>query len=96
MPSVTRKQDVNHPRQFSRILVRAEEEDLRHVDQDNANHEIRAPAVQGPDEPPQSDLVIESLQAIPRFSRRGDVYQRQKNPCDNLKHEHGQCGAPKD
>ena len=52
--------------------------------------------MQGPDEPPQSDLVIESLQAVPRFSRGGDIYQRQKNPCDNLKQEHGQCGAAED
>ena len=74
------KQDANHPGQFSRIFVRAEEEDLGHVDQDNRNHEIRAPAVQGPDEPPQSDLVIESLQAIPGFSRRGDINSARRIP----------------
>ena len=37
---------ADHPGQLSRKLVRSEKEDLHHVDQDDRDHEIRAPAVQ--------------------------------------------------
>ena len=49
--------------------------------------------MQGADEPPQCDVVIEDLQAVPCLSRGGHINEREKNPGDNLKNENGQGGA---
>src|SRR5262249_26061009 len=60
----------------------------------DGQHEIRAPAVQGANEPSQRDLVVESLQAAPGLSRRGHVDQGQENPGHNLKKEYREgCAA---
>ena len=71
------KHDAEHPRQLTRILVGAEQEDLHHVDQDDGHHEIRAPAVQGSNEPSQGDVVIEDLQAVPGFPRGRHIDESQ-------------------
>ena len=90
------KEDAEYPRQLTRIFVGAEEEDLSHVDQDNGDHEIRTPAMQGPNEPSERDAVIESLQAVPGLSRGRHVNQRKKNSGDDLKKENGERGAAED
>ena len=90
------KEDAEHPRQLARIFVGAEEEDLSHVDQDNGDHEVRAPAMQGSNEPPERDVVIENLQAVPGLSRGGHVDQRKQNSGDDLKQENGERGAAED
>ena len=50
------KKNADDPGQFSREFVGSEEEDLHHVDQDDRDHEIRAPAVQSSNEPAERDL----------------------------------------
>jgi hypothetical protein len=46
MPSVgNEEEDTEYPCQLPRVVIGAEEEDLSHVDQDNADHEVRAPAM---------------------------------------------------
>src|SRR3982074_1192339 len=63
------------------------------MDQDNRNHEIRAPSVQGAYEPTQRNAVIEGLETVPRLSCRRHVDQREQYAGDNLKHETGERGA---
>src|SRR5438132_12368509 len=63
------------------------------MDQDNRNHEIRAPAVQGPNKPTKRDTVIESLEAVPRLSCRRHVDQRKQYAGYNLEHETSKRGA---
>jgi hypothetical protein len=43
--------------------------------------------MQGPDEPPKGDAVIEDLETVPSFSRRGNINHGEKNSSDNLKKE---------
>src|SRR3982074_2406088 len=63
------------------------------MDQDNRNHEIRAPSVQGAYEPTQRNAVIEGLEAVPRLSCRRHVNQRKQYARDNLEHETRESGA---
>ena len=74
------QQNTHDPGQLSGKFVSSEKEDLHHVNEDDRDHEIRAPAVQGANEPAECDLVIENLQAIPRFSRGGHV-KREREEC---------------
>ena len=66
------------------------------MDEDDRDHEIRAPAVQGANEPAERDLVIENLQAVPCFSRGGHIKEGEENAGDKLEHEHSERGAAKD
>ena len=66
------------------------------MDQDDGDHEVRTPAMQGPNEPPESDAVIENLQAVPGLSRGRHVNQRKQNAGDDLKQENGERGAAED
>ena len=90
------KEDAEYPSQFTRVFIGAEEEDLSHVDQDNGDHEVRTPAMQGSNEPSERDAVIESLQAVPSLSGGRHVNQRKKNAGDDLKEENGERGATED
>ena len=77
-------------------FVSSEKEHLHHVDQDDRDHEVRAPAVQGANEPAERDLVIENLQAVPCFSRGRHIEEGEQNAGDQLEHEHRERGAAKD
>ena len=44
---------------------------------------------------PSGDLVIENLQAVPRFSSGRHIGESQENAGDQLKYEHSECGAAK-
>ena len=57
------------------------------------HHEIRAPAMQGANEPAQRDVVIQRLKAVPRLPRRRHVDQRQQNSGDQLQEEDRQRSA---
>ena len=87
------QKNTHHPGQLSGEFVSSEKEDLHHVDQDDRDHEIRAPAVQSANEPAERDLVIENLQAVPCFSRGGHIKEREQNAGDKLEHEHRERGA---
>ena len=63
------------------------------MDQDYGDHEIRAPAVQGSNEPTKRDAVIESLEAVPRLSGRRHIDQRKQYAGDNLQHKTRERGA---
>src|SRR5437879_546710 len=55
------KKATEEPGQFSWKLVGAKDEDLHHVNQDNGNHEVRAPSVEGSYKPTEGNNMIESL-----------------------------------
>src|SRR5262249_6305791 len=59
------EEDAQDPGQLARVLVGPEQEDLHHVDEDDRDHEVRAPAVHGADEPSEGHVVVEGLQAAP-------------------------------
>src|SRR5882762_226077 len=63
------------------------------MDQDNRDHKIRAPAMQGSYEPTQGDAMSEGLEAVPRLSRRRHVDQREQYAGINLEHETRERGA---
>ena len=77
-------------------FVGAEEKYLRHVDEDDGDHEIRSPAVHGAQKPAERDLVIENVQAVPRLARRGDIDQSQQNAGEDLQEEQRERRAAKD
>ncbi len=62
------KKDADDPGKFSGKLVGPKEEDLHHMDEDDRNHEIRAPAVEGPNKPAKRNAMIQGLKAVPGFS----------------------------
>ncbi len=64
------QEDADDPGELARIFVGAEEEDLHHVDEHDGDHEVRSPAVNGAQKPAEGDLVVEELQAGPRFACR--------------------------
>src|SRR5262249_20673973 len=57
------------------------------------DHEVRAPSVQGPDEPPEGHLVVEGLEAAPGLAGGGDVDEREQDPGHELKRERDEGGA---
>src|SRR5438445_961269 len=87
------KKDTYDPGQLARKLVGAEKKDLHHVDENNRNHEIGAPPVQRADEPAKSDVVIQSLQTVPRLTCRWDIDQREQNSRDELQKEYDKRSA---
>ena len=89
------QKNAHDPGQLPGEFVGSEKEDLHHVDQDDRDHEIRAPAVQGANEPAERDLVIENLQAVPCFGRGGHIKEGKQNAGDNLEQEHSERGAAK-
>src|SRR5262249_42035166 len=91
-----KEEDSDDPGQLSRVLVGAEEENLDHVNQNDRQHEVRAPTVERADEPAGGDLLIQSLQAAPSLAGRWDVDDRQQNAGDKLQDERRQSGATKD
>src|SRR6185503_9948492 len=89
------KEHADDPGEFPRKLVRSEEEDLHHVDQNDGHHEIRAPSVQSADEPAESDIMVQRLETAPGFAGRKHVDKREQNPCCKLEKKDGECGAAK-
>ena len=49
------QEDADDPGEFARKFVRAEEKDLRHVDEHDGDHEVRSPAVQRAQKPAERD-----------------------------------------
>ena len=61
-----------------------------------ADHEVRAPAVHGAQEPAERLLVVEGLQAVPGLVGRRHVDEREADAGDDLEHEERQRGAAED
>jgi hypothetical protein len=73
------QQNTDEPGQLSGVFVSSEKEDLHHVDQDDRDHEVRSPAVQGANKPPKRDLVIDHLQGFPRLSRGRNIQKSEED-----------------
>src|SRR5260370_24055047 len=65
------------------------------MDEDNCHHEVRAPSMHCADEPAQSHIVIQSLQAAPCLACRWDVDEGQQNSGDELEKKDGERRAAK-
>jgi hypothetical protein len=87
------KKHANNPGKLSRELVSPKQKHLDHVNQNKRHHEIRAPSVHCTDEPAESHVVVQRLQAAPRLAGRRDVNQRKKNPRHELQEKYGECRA---
>ena len=81
------QKNADDPGELARKFVGAEQKHLRHVDEDNGDHEVRSPAVQRAQEPAQRNLVIQNVEAVPRLARRRHIDQRQQNAGDDLQKE---------
>ncbi len=87
---------TDDPGQLARELVRAEHEDLHHVDQHHRDHEVRSPAVQRTQEPAQGHVVVQELKAVPRLTRRRRIHQRQQDAGHHLHHQQHRGGTAED
>src|SRR5262249_32809956 len=81
------------PGELARELVGPEKEDLHHVDEDDRDHEVRAPAVHGADEPSEGHVLVEGLQAAPGFPGGRRVDEREEDPGHELLDEDDERGA---
>ena len=90
------QEDADDPGQLARILVGAEQKDLRHVDEDDRDHEVRSPSVQRANEPAERDLMVQRLQAAPRLVGGWHVHHREENAGRELQAEDDQRGAAED
>ncbi len=90
------EEDADDPGEFAGELVGAEEEDLHHVDEDDGDHEVGAPAVHGAQEPAEFDVVVEELKAVPGVGRGGCVDEREQDAGHDLEHEDDGGGAAED
>src|SRR5262249_43923508 len=82
--------------ELPRELVRPEQEDLDHVDEDDGDHEVRAPTVEGANEPAGADLLVQGLEPVPRLPGGGDVLEGEQDPGHELEREHGHRRAAED
>ncbi len=89
------KEYTHDPSQLTRVFVSAKEKNLNHVDQDEGDHEIRAPTVECADVPAERDVVIQRLKAAPSLSGGRYVDQSQQNAGNDLHHKHRESGAAK-
>ena len=97
MPSVIEQQkNADDPGELARKFVGAEEEYLRHVDENDGDHEVRSPAVQRTQKPAERNLMVQNVEAVPRLARGGNVDQRQKNAGEDLQKEQRESSAAKD
>src|SRR6202040_2482049 len=87
------KKNANDPGELPRKLVSPEEEDLHHVNENDGYHEVRAPAVQGANEPAERDVMIQGLETAPCFAAGWNVNHRKENSGDELQNEDGQRSA---
>src|SRR5262249_55673727 len=72
------------PGQLARVLVRAEQEHLRHVHSHDGHHEIGAPVMQRAQEPAQGLLIVQVLQTGIRLVGRRDVDEGQTDAGHDL------------
>ena len=56
--------NAHDPGEFAWKLVCAEEEDLRHVDEHDGDHEVRTPAMHGAQIPAKRNVVVERFRLL--------------------------------
>ncbi len=88
-----KKKHADDPGEFAGKFVGAEQKNLNHVDQNDGDHEVGAPAVERANVPAEGDGVIEGLQAVPGFSGGGNVDEGEQDAGDDLQNEDGKGGA---
>jgi hypothetical protein len=89
------KEYTYNPRKLARVFVSAKEKNLNHVNQDDGDHEIRAPSVERADVPAERDTVIQRLQAVPCLSGGRHVDQSEQDASDDLQDEDRESSAAK-
>ena len=78
---------ADDPVQLARVLVRAEEERPRHVQEDQDHHHRRAPLVHAAHELAEEDVVGDVARRLVGLGRRRRVVHRQEHAGDRLRDE---------
>ena len=79
--------DADHPVQLPGVLVGAEEERSRHVEEDQDDHQRGAPLVEAADELAEEDVVGQVRDRVVGLGRRGHVVHRQEDAGQRLHRE---------
>ena len=96
MPSVRAAADADDPGQLARVLERAEEEHLHHVDEHQRDHEVGAPPVHRAQKPAERLLGVEDARGSVGLVGRRHVDERQADPGHDLQHEERERAAAED
>ena len=64
-----------------------QEERAEHVDHRRADHQVRAPRVNGADEPAERHLRHDELNALVGLRRRRSIVEQQQDAREDLNHE---------
>ena len=87
------KKDAQDPGQLAGKFVGPEQKHLRHVDEHDGDHEVRAPAVDRAKKPAQVKLLIQNVEAAPRLPCGRHVDDGEQNAGDDLQNEKCESGA---
>ena len=90
------EEDADDPGKLAGELVGSEEEDLHHMDEDDGDHEVGAPAVHGAEEPTELDVMVEELEAVPGVACGGGVDEREQDASHDLQEEDDRGCAAED
>jgi hypothetical protein len=84
------EQHADDPVQLARVLVGAEEEDPRHVEEHQDDEDAGAPLVHAADEPPERDVVRDPLDRLVCRIRMRFVVKGEDDACSRLDEERRQ------
>ena len=84
------------PSDFAGVFVSTEEENLRHVQEHDAHHEVRPPVVHGAQEPTELLVVGQILQSCVSLISGRHIDEREHDAGDELQHEAEERGAAED
>jgi hypothetical protein len=88
------QEHADDPVQLARILVGAEQEDARHVEEHQDDEDAGAPAVHAADEPAEGHVVRDVLDRLVGRVRVGLVEHREDHPRDGLDEERRERRRP--
>jgi hypothetical protein len=66
------------------------------MDEYDGDHEVRSPSMHRAQEPAERELVVQLVEARPRFASRWDVHQRQQDTRHELQHQQRHGSTAKD
>jgi hypothetical protein len=84
------QQHADDPVQLARVLVRAEQEHARHVEEHQDDEDTRAPLVHAAHEPAEREVVCDLLDRLVRAVRIRLVVHREDHACQRLDQERRQ------
>ena len=90
------QKDADDPGQLAGKFVGAEEKTWHMWISTTATMKLEPQPWTAAQKPSQGDIVIQILQTVPGFGRRGHINQRQQNAGENLQDEDGKRGAAED